>query len=844
MKRRDFLKQGLAATGSAMLLGSGTKPLEAAGTGTRTVSQSTTTVSQATTTVAGGFYMPNRAPLQPTAFQRLPIGSITPHGWLRHQLLLQANGLNGRMPEVSDYLKYEGNGWVTPNSNVGWEEVPYWLRGFGDLGYVLGDQRVIALATKWVNGIITSQQPDGWFGPVGARTSLDGGPDLWPHMPILRAMQSYAEYTKDGRVLPFLTRFFQFENTVAPNQFNKSWAATRWGDTLDTIFWTYNRTGDAFLLDLAKKIHAHSADFVSGMPTWHNVNVSQGFREPAQYWLVSGDPKHLQAAEADYDLVMAKYGQFAGGGFAGDENCRAGYHDPRQGFETCGIAELMQSFEILTRISGNPLWADRCEYITFNSMPAAFDPEQKVTHYITSANSVQLDNNAKGTDFDNNWPMQVYEPGIHNYRCCPHNYGMAWPQYAEEMWLATADKGLCASLYAPSIVTAKVGDGTTVQITQETDYPYRDTVRMTLATPHPVAFPLYLRLPQWCPEPTVRVNGKPVPASAAPLSYLVIDRPWHSGDVVSLHLPMPLTLRTWEQNGNSVSVDRGPLTYSLAVGEKWDKIAGTEQWPHYAVQATSAWNYGLVVDKANPANSFDVVQKGGPLPANPFTHETNPLELRAKARKIPQWQIDSYNVINPLQASPAKTTEPMETVTLIPMGAARLRITSFPTIGTGPDAHDWVTPAAPFHSDWKASASHVFTGDTLDALNDHIEPSNSDDETIPRFTWWDHRGSAEWVQYDFPKPLTTSAVSVYWFDDTGHGQCRVPKSWRLLYKDGDVFKPVPSVSTTSNDRDKYNQVTFPAIKTTALRLEVQLQDGFSGGILEWKVEHAQTPQTV
>lgn len=829
MKRRDFLKKGLAAAGTAALVGAISQDATAAADQIRCV-------DLRKSTSRGGFYSPNIAPLQPTSFQRLPIGSITPKGWLRHQLELQANGLNGRMTEVSDYLKYEGNGWVTPGSDIGWEEVPYWLRGFGDLGYVLGDERIITLAKKWVNGILTSQQADGWFGPQNLRTSLDGGPDLWPHMPVLRAMMSYSEFTHDPRVLPFLTKFFQFENTVAPTQFIKSWAGVRWGDTLDAIYWLYNHTSDSFLIDLAKKIHANSADYVSGIPSWHNVNISQGFREPAHAWLASGDPAHLQATYADYDTVMAKFGQFAGGGFAGDENCRAGYHDPRQGFETCGIVELMQSFEILTRITGDPKWADRCEYIAFNTMPAAFDPEQKGTHYITSANSIQLDGAAKGKDFDNNWPMQVYEPGIHNYRCCPHNYGMGWPMYSEESWLATADRGLCASLYAPSEVSAMVGDGTTVKIAQSTDYPFRDTVTMTLTTPAPVAFPLYLRIPQWCANPTIKINGRAVSTRIAPESHLMVSRTWNNGDVVSLHFPMTPAVRIWEQNNNSATVDRGPISYSLDINESWKKTGGTDQWPEYEVHPASAWNYGLVINSANPSHSFDVTQKGGPLPDNPFTRKTNPIEIRAKAKKIPQWKADEHNVVGLLQPSPAVSNEPVETVTLIPMGAARLRVTSFPTIGAGPDAHEWVAPTLPFRSDWKATASHVFSGDTLDALSDHIEPTNSGDETIPRFTWWDHKGTAEWVQYDFPKPLTASAVSVYWFDDTGVGECRVPKSWRLLYKDGDAFKPVISASDYSVARDQYNKVTFTPVETSALRIEVQLQDGASGGILEWRVE--------
>lgn len=186
----------------------------------------------------------------------------------------------------------------------------------------------------------------------------------------------------------------------------------------------------------------------------------------------------------------------------------------------------------------------------------------------------------------------------------------------------------------------------------------------------------------------------------------------------------------------------------------------------------------------------------------------------------------------PLQAGPAKSDQPTETVTLIPMGAARLRITSFPTVGDGPEAHTWVAPRG---SGWKVSASHVFGGDTVDALDDGLEPARSADDTIPRFTWWDHRGTIEWVQYDFPAPVSVHAVSVYWFDDTGHGGCRVPRSWRLLSKDGDAWKPVEETSAYGTQRNQYNRLTFAPVTTTGLRLEAQLQDGFSGGILEWKI---------
>jgi hypothetical protein len=210
--------------------------------------------------------------------------------------------------------------------------------------------------------------------------------------------------------------------------------------------------------------------------------------------------------------------------------------------------------------------------------------------------------------------------------------------------------------------------------------------------------------------------------------------------------------------------------------------------------------------------------------------------MRAKARKIPGWQQDRTGLVGLLQKSPAKSTEPEETVTLIPMGAARLRITSFPTIGTGPDATEWVAPPTAKKSAYKATASHCNDTDTEEAMGDGLEPSSSNDGSIPRFTWWPRQGTREWAQYDFGKAKKVSGASVYWFDDTGGGSCRVPASWKILWKDGDAWKPVEATGELGTKRGAYNPVGFKPVETTALRIEVQLQPGFSGGILEWKVK--------
>jgi hypothetical protein len=478
-----------------------------------------------------------------------------------------------------------------------------------------------------------------------------------------------------------MTKYFKWQNSLPPEQLTGGyWPRMRAGDNLESIYWLYNRTGDPWLLDLSKKIHQHmSAEWSRDVINMHNVNIAQGFREPAVYWIQSGTASDLAAAERNYQKVMKQFGQFPGGGFAGDENCRPGYGDPRQGFETCGIVEFMHSFEMLTKISGNPIWSDRCEEIAFNSFPASMTPDQTALHYLTCANQVQLDKENKSPDIENSGTMFSYSP-YKVYRCCQHNVSHGWPYYAEELWIATADGGLCASLFAASEVKAKVADGAEVAITEETNYPFSDTVQMSVSTAKPVKFPLYLRVPGWSGKPVLKINGNETEVKAQAPGYIVVEREWTDGDRISLALPMSIRVRTWKDNKNSVSVDHGPLTFALKIGEQWKHYGGTDTFGEWEVLPTTPWNYGLIIDAQNPTRSFEIVHQGGPLADQPFTEETTPIEMRAKAKRLPDWKQDKLGLVGLLPKSPVASNEPIEEVTLIPMGAARLRISSFPVV--------------------------------------------------------------------------------------------------------------------------------------------------------------------
>lgn len=771
------------------------------------------------------YYVGNRPPLLSNPLIKLPVGTVRPEGWLRRQLELEAEGFTGHPTEISEFCKFEGSAWASPQGigHHGWEELPYWLKGFGDLGYVLGDKRIIGETKKWIDGILSTQRPNGYFGPESNLEAMD----LWPNMPALHALRSYYEFTGDERVLTLMTNYFRWLMTIPLEKYyHGSWQKIRGGDKLDSVYWLYNRTGEKWLLDLARVNHERTSDWAGGLVGLHGVNIAQCFREPAVYYQQTLDKRYLSATERNYDTVIGEYGQVPGGMFGADENARPGFTGPRQASETCAMVEFMYSHEILTSITGDVKWADRCEDVAFNSFPASMTPDLKGLHYLTAPNQIQLDRENKAPMIQNGGDMFSYNPW--SYRCCQHNVAMGWPYFTEHLWMATRGNGLAAVMYAPCMVTAKVGDGQTVEIAEKTDYPFGETVSLQFSTDKPVKFGLYMRIPGWCTAPKVSVNGKQMPVPTNPKGWLLVERTWRSGDTIRLTLPMEIRAKVWEKNRNAISIYRGPLAYSLKIGEDWRRYGGTDEWPAFEVFPTTAWNYGLVVDPNNPGDSVRVDSKVSRIAPQPFTPDTAPVTLRAKAKKIPLWKQESNGMVGELQKGPIRSEEPEETVTLIPMGCGRLRISAFPIIGTGSDALDWPETTVTI------SASHIW--DFPSALNDEILPAHSNDQSIPRFTWWDHRGTSEWVQYTFTKPRKIGSCAVYWFDDapTG-GLCRVPASWKVLWWDGSGWKEAEGVSEYGVKKDQFNEVTFVPVETTEIRLEVQLRPGVSGGILEWRL---------
>jgi len=228
---------------------------------------------------------------------------------------------------------------------------------------------------------------------------------------------------------------------------------------------------------------------------------------------------------------------------------------------------------------------------------------------------------------------------------------------------------------------------TTVTVTEETAYPFDEVVTLKIRTAGKVRFPLYLRIPGWCEGAAAAVNGGKLKAAPEPRSYLVIERDWADGDTVTLRLPMSLEAVVWEKNKKAVSLRRGPLWFSLKIGEEWKRHGGTDEWPAHEVFPTTPWNYGLQIDPDRPEKSVRVVA-GNPAAKpelTPFRPEFPTVTLKAGARRIPGWKLDQHGLVAVLPPSPVRSREPLEEVILVPMGCARLRISAFPVVNTGPE---------------------------------------------------------------------------------------------------------------------------------------------------------------
>ena len=386
--------------------------------------------------------------------------------------------------------------------------------------------------------------------------------------------------------------------------------------------------------------------------------------------------------------------------------------------------------------------------------------------------------------------------------CCPTNIVRFVPSIGGYLYAQTDDT-IYANLYVAGKAEIDLHDGLHVRIEQETRYPWDGNVKLRITPNSPQQFTMKLRIPDWCTDPSLRFNGQAV-ALEVQHGYAELKCEGKRSYTIELDLPMPIVrMRAHpevEADRGCVALQRGPVVFCLeGVDNKCD--VRTLALPR---QAKLEENFREdLLGGVMTIHGTGLVAEGGPADG---------------------WEQPLYE--------PARTTRPVE-FTAIPYCVWDNREAGTMTVWL-PESLTLVD--RPPVSWIKASASQCGAHDTLRAMYDRRMPKDSNDHTVARFTWWPRQGSSEWVQYEFDKPRRLDSVDVYWFDDTKKGgACRAPASWKLLYRDGQDWKPVTGAKAFGVEVDQFNHVEFDGVQTDALRIEVELQPEMSSGVLEWKV---------
>ena len=508
----------------------------------------------------------------------------------------------------------------------------------------------------------------------------------------------------------FLARYYRHLREALPNRPLREWGKARAGDEIDTVFWLYNRGGDAELLKVADLLHEQAYpwrqiytenrfhDYPSPPGDFHPkhaVNVAQALKMPVVYWQRSADPADRAAYRAGLQNLMRDHGTSYGIN-TGTEMVSG--RSTVEGVELCAIVENMLSAETNIRILGEARIGDELELVAFNSLPAALSKDFRHHVYYTLANNVAATRGFCGYEIDyTDCRTPAPRSGC---PCCCYNLHMGWPKLVQNAWAATPAGGLALLAYIPSEVTARVAEGSTARIVCDTHYPFAETISLAVHVDKAAKFPLHLRIPGWCSRPELRINGERQPAPTTG-EFAVLDRQWTSGDRVELTFPMEATvIRGVNQ---TASVRRGPLVYSLAMAESWQPF---EQSPvpgfePCEVTSSTPWNYALVLNESKPQDSLQFVTR--PASDNPFATGKTPVVLRAQAKRLDTWKLraDGLMPLDP-PVSPVAASGPTETIELVPFGSQMLRVTDFPVVG------EPLAPADSFSADFASEGLEGF----------------------------------------------------------------------------------------------------------------------------------------
>jgi len=645
------------------------------------------------------------------AFQEMALSSVYPKGWLYRYLELQRDGLTGHLEQagfpfdsVSWAIGDEDSASGTPNPEWWpYEQTAYWMDGLERTGHLLRDTDLLSKADDVIESVLRHVDAEGYLGPSFMKPT--DGWNRWPHVVFFRAIMAKFAATGEKRLVDAVVRHY----------LNSPCDHSRCRDVMNVeiMLWAFHHSGEKRLLTLAEETYRKyndstfddntaNAHLSRRKPYAHGVTYNEYAKLGAILYMYTGNNAYLKPTLKAYEKLerffMLASGLHCSNEFLIDD-------DYMRSHETCDVSDYTWSLGYLLMATGDGRYADRIERCVFNAGFGSVDEQFKALQYFSCPNQLVLDSSSNHNDFFKGHSWMSYRPNP-GTECCPGNVNRFFPNYCARMYMKT-DDGVAAVLYGASECRFAVED-TPVSLIQSTRYPFEDTVSLCIQTPSPVPFSLKLRIPSWCTDPTVMLNGNELSLTTQN-GFMTVSHRFCDGDTVTLHLPSKAIAHRNKSGG--IYIDKGPLVYALGMWGK--RIVDTQDsrssvdFPAYNIYPDRDWNYALDIEEGTlDAEAFCCSPEIGD---EPWHIDRVPCRITVKARKVNKWTLlhrRKVRYVENLYVRPWNRVEKEgdfvftprlpseahirrygygeeETLTLVPMGCAKVRLTVLPKVEKG-----------------------------------------------------------------------------------------------------------------------------------------------------------------
>ena len=636
------------------------------------------------------------------------LSSVKPAGWLKEALRRSAEGMAGHLQEIGYPFNAQFWGKSFDSGDRGdevdksnwwpYEQTAYLIDGQLRTGILNRDAALISRAKKQILAVLNNPDRDGYLGPDFLKE--DKELNRWSHSVFFRAAAALYDLTGSRKIISALSAHFL--SGTSRHEFARDVC------NIETMLWLYEKTGDNRFLKLSikawKGFNRRYPDYASADKNLnrdipiasHGVTFNETAKLPALLYLFTGKKAYLKSAVSGYRKVE-KYHMLADGVHSSAESFRG--KNPLDSHETCDIVDYQWSLGCLLMAAGNALYADIIERGTFNAGFGAVLKDFKATQYFSCVNQVAATSHSNHNPWRTGNQRMAFRP-IHVPECCSGNSTRLLPVYAGRMWMGLSN-GIAAVCYGPSSVEFLAGNGARVKVLQETGYPFSETIRFKFCMKSSCRFEFRFRVPGWCEKAELFINGKKYAGKLSAGKFISLKRKYLDGDLLELLLPMAVLARRHE--GGGISIERGPILFSLPVKEKRtkEKLPGlsTKKFPAINLLPVSKWNFALDLKSSEGNIILEHSNAGG----FPFEPDSARIKLKVPAREVRGWKlIESRTCVRqepgrpevqrlskgkfiltpplPAQKGLKKRLGGLQEITLIPYGCTLLRLTVLPEV--------------------------------------------------------------------------------------------------------------------------------------------------------------------